>query len=331
LEVLKTYPDNHFTSVITDPPYFIGFMGKAFDNFKDNPAKNVDLWKEVLRVSKPGTTLLAFGGDRTHHHLMLALENAGWQIKTCVYWVFGSGFPKSYSIGKKLGGEWEGYGTALKPAAEIIIMAMKPNDGTYAENAIKWGVSGINIDAGRVWTEENTKRNNHAAGIWQNKELEHVTGGHSQGRFPANILFDKEAAEMLDEQSGVSASRFFYCAKASKAERNAGCEALEGKFVAWSNQAKAELKRGNTEFRNVDETTAKHNKVQCLKNSHPTIKPLALMKYLINLIMPPKDGLILDPFAGSGTTILAAKELGYDAIGIEREAEYCEIAKARIG
>jgi len=124
--------------------------------------------------------------------------------------------------------------------------------------------------------------------------------------------------------------RFSYNAKASKAERNKGCEGLEDKYVAWSNQAKAELARGNTEFRNKDETTAKHNKVQGLKNSHPCVKPLSLMKYLINLIMPPKDGLILDPFAGSGTTILAAKELDYNAIGIEKDEEYCKIARARL-
>jgi len=187
LEVLKTYPDNHFTSVITDPPYMINFMSKEFDKFKDNPAANIDLWKEVLRVSKPGATLLAFGGDRTHHHLMVALENAGWQIKTCLYWIFGSGFPKSTNVSKQIekvdyyrAKEWQGYGTALKPAAEIIVMAIKKNDGTYASNTLKWGVSGINIDKSKIG---------------------------EQCRFPANIILEKSYIPILTLMDNIDIIR----------------------------------------------------------------------------------------------------------------------------
>jgi site-specific DNA-methyltransferase (adenine-specific) len=374
LEVLKSYPDNHFTSIITDPPYGLSFMGKKWDY--DVPS--IDIWKECLRVLKPGGTMLCFAGSRTQHRMAVNIEDAGFLIKDCLMWIYGQGFPKSYNVGKKTNEDFEGYGTALKPAYEPIIMAMKPNDGSYAENALKWGVSGINIDAGRIIpsledAKSMERANSPGSGRFKsgkfgicgkdgfgNKSEPYNT---TQGRFPANILLDEESAAFLDQESGIlksgnvkpyisksdgflqgcsgkrtnsfkgdfgGASRFFYCAKASKRERNEGCEELEEKYVAWSNQAKAELARGNTEFRNKDDTTAKHNKVQGLKNSHPTVKPLSLMEYLIKLIMSPKDGLILDPFAGSGTTILAAKRLGYNAVGIEREPEYCEIARHRL-
>ena len=129
LEVMRTMADNSIDFIVTDPPYMINFMGKAFDKFKDNPASNPEVWKEALRICKPGSMLAAFGGDRTHHHLMNALEAAGWEIRTCCYWVFGSGFPKSFNIGKQIEG-FEGYGTALKPAVEIIVICQKPLDKT---------------------------------------------------------------------------------------------------------------------------------------------------------------------------------------------------------
>jgi len=379
LEVLKSYPDNNFTSIITDPPYGLSFMGKKWDY--DVPS--VEIWKECLRVLKPGGTMLCFAGSRTQHRMAVNVEDAGFLIKDCLLWLYGSGFPKATDISKQLdkiaGAErevigtqpagtgplktghteisgggfigeerspmikitapstpeaqlWNGYKShGLKPAYEPIIMAMKPNDGSYAANALKHGVSGINIDAGRIGTD--TVKTSVAGGKgfgsnfrddnWKPPEEGYTVT--NQGRFPANILLDEEAAEQLGEPS-----RFFYTAKASKAERNKGCEGLEEKHVAWSNQAKAELARGNTEFRNKDETTAKHNKVQSLKNSHPCVKPISLMKYLLKLLQPPKDGLLLDPFAGSGTTIVAAKSLGFNAIGIEKSEEYSKIAKARI-
>jgi site-specific DNA-methyltransferase (adenine-specific) len=366
-------------------------MGKKWDY----NVPSIDIWKECLRVLKPGGTMLCFAGSRTQHRMAINIEDAGFLIKDCLIWIYGSGFPKSLNIGKAidklqgnereelneieragfirkgrtdeeifLGGnpiiserkktighsDFEGYGTALKPAYEPIIMAMKPNDGSYAENALKWGVSGINIDESRIETEESTERPTglKVNTFSMNKERGRTSGVPAgTGRFPANILFDEEAAKMLDEQTGIlksgqlnpykrissdyysgswpdsnfcsnksqgGASRFFYCAKASKSERNEGCEKLEEK----------EGIRTNAPRENEFVKTPK------LKNNHPTVKPLKLMEYLIKLIMPPKDGLILDPFAGSGSTILAAKRLGYNAIGIELDEEYCKIARARI-
>jgi len=168
LEVLKTYPDNHFTSVITDPPYGLFFMGKKWDY--DVPS--IEIWKECLRVLKPGGTLLCFAGSRTQHRMAVNIEDAGFYIKDCLMYLYGSGFPKATDVTKQLekngtiNKTFEGYKShALKPAYEPIIMAMKPNDGTYANNALKWGVSGINIDNGRIGTEDDTVRTNGKTAI----------------------------------------------------------------------------------------------------------------------------------------------------------------------
>lgn len=279
---------NTIDFIVTDPPYGLNFMGKKWDS----QVPNQEIWAEVFRICKPGAMLAAFGGSRTHHHLMVALEQAGWEIRDVIMWIYGSGFPKSHNY---FG--FDGYGTALKPAYEPIIIAMKPLEGTYAKNASKWGLGGINIDDSRI-----------------------------QSRWPANLIFDEESAKILDEQTGIlksgkpgtrrkdhktncmtgnlnltgkkesgigdsgGASRFFYCAKASAKEKNIGCE----------------------------------------KNNHPTVKPISLMKYIIKLLAPPGNPLLLDPFSGSGSTLIAAKELGIRAIGIEMNSEYCEIAEKRI-
>ena len=320
LEIMRTMAENSIDCILTDPPYGLSFMGKDWDH--GIPGKH--FWFEALRICKPGAHLLAFGGTRTYHRLTCAIEDAGWEIRDCLIWLYGSGFPKSHNhFGLP------GYGTALKPAYEPIIMAMKPLEGSYAQNAEKWGVAGINIDATRV-----------------------VSTAKASGRWPANLLLDEEAAAMLDEQSGISisrphknktkgpsgwknssdgeafsnhndsggASRFFYCAKASSSERNAGLEGMPLK----------EKKTLNDYVRPSDGRTAP----KCgspSQNNHPTVKPLALMQYIIKLIMPPNpQAILLDPFAGSGTTIVAAKQLRRNAIGIEISAEYAEIARKRI-
>lgn len=347
LEVMKTFPDNHFSAIVTDPPYGLKFMNKEWDY----GIPGCNFWTHTLRISRPGAYLLAFGGTRTFHRLACAIEDAGFEIRDTLMWVYGSGFPKSHN---KYG--IEGYGTALKPAYEPIIMAMKPLDGTFKQNAEKWGQAGINIAATRIGTEKrlNPPANNSDPQLWrmnQGKE-----GQECEGRWPANILFDEEAAKMLDKQvfennmrcktgSGIScrgkqdgsmfqglgnsqlgkridigdsggASRFFYCAKTSSRERNEGLEELPDKI-------------GGGMCSTVSgDTRTGHITIQ--KNNHPTVKPLKLMEYLIKLVMPPKDGLLLDPFAGSGSTILAAKRLGFDAIGIEKSEDYCEIARKRI-
>ncbi len=425
LSEMAELPDNFVDTIITDPPYGLSFMGKKWDY--DVPS--IEIWKECLRVLKPGGTALIFAGSRTQHRMAANVEDAGFILKDCIMWLYGSGFPKAHDIGKsvekiKVGGiknlkqigskrgikcetgtqgysfnqeyvpgkcmggkqiqgdvpvyeitnEWNGWKShGLKPAYEPILVAMKPNEGTYANNALVHGVSGLNIDGGRIPLNGEPNPSGSAKRIYVKNEYDANAGygdnktTPDKGRFPANIILDEEAGRMLDEQSGISkstggrignkegaysgigavgytkehqkgdpgfgdkggASRFFYCAKANKKERNAGCEGLEAKSVAWSNQAKAELKRGKEEWRR-DGTTATHNKVEKLKNSHPTVKPLALMEYLCTLTKTPTGGVVLDPFMGSGTTGIAARNTGRPFIGIEREQEYCEIAKARI-
>lgn len=315
---MKKMGDCSIDFIVTDPPYGIGFMNKKFDRFKDQPAFNPEVWKEGLRICKPGSMLAAFGGDRTHHHLMMALEQAGWEIRTCIYWIFGTGFPKSHNFGKKLSPEWHGYGTALKSSSEIIIIAMKPLDGTFANNAEKWGLAGINIDDSRI--EGKSWESHYATGLAKNKFF---TDGkakiilkepHNKGRWPSQIIFDEESSNLIGESS-----RFFYCAKASSKERNAGLEGLPLK----------EIKRmGNMK---ACDNQRPNNHSGCKEmNTHPTIKPISLMKYILNLLAPPGNPIVLDPFAGSGSTLLAAKELGFRYIGIEIEKEYFDICEKRI-
>jgi len=383
LEILRSLESDLVDSVITDPPYELwsgkrggkGFMGKAWDG--TGIAFSVDLWREVLRVLKPGGHLLSFGGTRTQHRMVCAIEDAGFEIRDCIQWIYGSGFPKSRDVSKAIDSEagverevvglgkdishidrgdsnieeqvtystdssfsakglnvitapatpeakqWDGWGTALKPANEPICVARKPlSEKTVAANVLKWGTGGINIDGNRVGTRKNNPQ------IMGDKKTSRcygkidVGGGkvYDKGRWPSNVILSEEAGAMLDEQSGVltsgsgiknprngakstfrvsvqdegyystgdtgGASRFFYCAKASKSERGE-------------------------------------------ENTHPTVKPLKLMEYLVRLVTPP-DGLILDPFCGSGTTGVAAYKLNRNCTMIELEPKYCDIIRKRM-
>lgn len=373
LDVMKTFPDNHFSAVVTDPPYGLHFMGKGWDY----EVPGIEYWKECLRITKPGSYLLVMGGSRTSHRVASAIESCGYEIRDTIMWIYGSGFPKSHNhFGI------EGYGTALKPAYEPIIMAMKPCDGTFKQNAEKWGQAGINVDGCRIPSEQWKSSGKLFGGDSLGRYGEGLnnsgrSASNIKGRWPANLILDEEAAKMLDEQSGNlglsrggsrgksnmfgigelkepqgfgdrgGASRFFYVAKASSRERNEGLEHLPDK------QSHSEY--GLTE--NSTSSSGIQQRLPC-KNNHPTVKPLKLMEYLIKLVMPPNDKetqnqtqkckslespsqeldvskkafkrpILLDPFAGSGTTILAAKRLGFDAIGIEKHPEYAEIARAR--
>ena len=437
LNVLKELPDNSVDSIVTDPPYNLssikkrfgkensapakygkdgsfsrlskGFMGKEWDN---EVAFMPELWKECFRVLKAGGYLLSFGGTRTYHRMTCAIEDAGFEVRDMIEWVYGSGFPKSLNIGKavdKLQGnerekyidedfikrnpkdnsdgvfesglkdgidgakrtkgtsKWEGWGTALKPAHEPICMARKPlAEKTVAENCLKWGTGGINIDESRVGCDLDKEdlsrgRQSNGGAIFGSTNKEIKIEANNLGRFPANLIHDnsEEVRECFPEQkSGVrsskhkigneenemfnhgiygkykaknyddvpassgNASRFFksiiYTAKASKSERNMGCEELELK------------KSGCIEARNRESGKGQfEGDTPMGKNNHPTVKPIKLMEYLIKMVTP-KDGIVLDPFAGSGTTLVSSKKNGFRYIGIEMTEEYIPIINARL-
>ena len=349
LEKMKEIGDGTIDSIVTDPPYGLSFMGKGWD--RGVPPSR--FWVEALRVAKPGSHLLAFGGTRTYHRLAIAIEDAGWEIRDCVMWVYGSGFPKSHNLKD----EWRGWGTALKPAYEPIIVARKSLISTIAENVQKHGTGGINVDGCRVGTDE---RYNPAAGnkVGGNSLSMSLTGMPKDtkgrvafGRWPANLIHDgsDEVVGLFpatisgggDKHSktqdgnifkGIapisglhsyqgdsgSAARFFYCAKASKADRDEGCENLE---VAKQDPTRKEGNPGGDNPRNRG--------VHKRTNFHPTVKPTALMRYLCRLVTPP-NGIVFDPFMGSGSTGKAAVLEGFDFVGIEKEVDYLKIAEARI-
>ena len=360
LEVLRGMPDNSVDSVVTDPPYGLSFMGKKWDY--DVPS--VEIWAECLRVLKPGGHLLAFAGTRTQHRMAVRIEDAGFEIRDMIAWVYGSGFPKSHDvskaidkaagakghdsagfnvagIGKSNGGskfrsdhpdyvkplgiteaarQWQGWGTALKPALEPITVARKPLIGTVAENVLAHGTGGLNIDGCRVGSEGGTAKGNPPKGESKGVYGNGINGtcdilDIGKGRWPANLIHDGgEPAELLGD-----AARFFYCAKASKRDRDEGLTNPAVPFVQFqtgngaSGKASSLSEGRNTEYR----------------NNHPTVKPTDLMRYLCRLVTPP-NGIVLDPFTGSGSTGKAAVLEGFRFIGIEREAEYVDIARARI-
>jgi len=449
IKSLQKLPDNSIDSIVTDPPYGLSFMGKKWDY--DVPS--VEFWKEVLRVLKPGGHVLSFGGTRTYHRMVVNIEDAGFEIRDQIMWLYGSGFPKSHNIGKavdKLQGnerewvcespykasdeaerrsagasqngrtthpditkgnsEWEGWGTALKPANEPICVARKPlSEKSVAENVLRWGTGGINIDGCRVGTEGGTMK----VDINKDSDTMFEGGRHNsgmvaelnEGRFPANIILEclcdevikgekgevkrsgsrdrtkhdynsvgnfgsKEGAapdnyndkgdihtnpmcpcRLMDEQSGITktkadlnykhnktnsesdvfqsrgtytprqdkggASRFFYQAKVSKQERNMGLEHFEDKVIEGRDPGQDER------------AVAYKKRPTPTKNTHPTVKPVSLMAYLCRLVTPP-NGIVLDPFMGSGSTGIAAQLEGFRFCGMEMDGDYFKIAEARI-
>lgn len=324
LDHLEFMPDNSVDSIVTDPPYGLSFMGKKWDY--DVPS--VAIWAECLRVLKPGGHLLAFAGTRTQHRMACNIEDAGFEIRDMIAWVYGSGFPKSHNLKN----DWEGWGTALKPALEPVTVARKPFKGTIAANVQAHGTGGLNIDgcrvsfAGEQDERESKQKNKHGdfgSGPMSNKVFGEYKKDRDNydatGRWPANLIHDghDEVVALFPESSVTgkrsaksqsaevkrtnwltgnhesteytdqgSASRFFYCAKASRKDRGEG-------------------------------------------NNHPTVKPTDLMAYLCRLVTPP-GGVVLDPFMGSGSTGKAAMREGFHFMGIEMDPEYLAIAEARI-
>jgi site-specific DNA-methyltransferase (adenine-specific) len=459
IQSLQKLPDNSIDSIVSDPPYGLSFMGKKWDY--DVPS--VEFWKEVYRVLKPGGHVLSFGGTRTYHRMVVNIEDAGFEIRDQIMWLYGSGFPKSHNIGKavdklqgndrevlgtrradNIGGKdgllkaqwekvddveititkgqspYEGWGTALKPANEPICVARKPlSEKSVAENVLRWGTGGINIDGCRVdLNGDNTSRkitdNKNDINVINSNKVGSFDDKWKEGRFPANIILECLCDEiidggfvksgssnrtdkgivtgnlgfsrgteivrntkidihtnpmcpcyLMDEQSGVSkstpsirpvgnyennsgfgkykesistfsdkggASRFFYQAKVSKQERNMGLDEFEetttggkghGLDRRCSHCNTSMLKPEDCKCENPDWITP------AKKNTHPTIKPVSLMSYLVRLVTPP-NGIVLDPFMGSGSTGIAAQLEGFRFCGMEMDADYFKIAEARI-
>lgn len=393
MERLRELLEESVDSVVTDPPYHLttgkqggsgqasenlnspagrsrattGFMGKGWDG--GDIAFRPDTWVAVMRVLKPGGYLVAFGGTRTYHRLACAIEDAGFEIRDQIGWCFGSGFPKSHN----LHGDWEGWGTALKPAWEPICVARKPFKGTVEKNVLQHGTGAINIAGCRIEGEPvPLNRTEQWTGFGQEKRPDYEQVMNVAGRWPANLIHDgsyevlaafpnatgqcadvkyderekkiqnvygamrrghepsadkiysdnggtnfamKPGARRLDEGS---AARFFYCAKASKEDRNEGCYGLDDKPSGMVS---------NTSGQHV--TRRDGGAPGPAKNNHPTVKPTDLMRWLCRLVTPP-GGTVLDLFMGSGSTGKAALLEGFDFIGIERELEYIRIAESRI-
>lgn len=283
---LKSLPDNSVSSVVTDPPYEIGFAGFGWDS--TGVAADVALWNEVLRVLKPGGHLVSFGAPRTYHRMATAVEDAGFEIRDQIMWVFGSGVPKAL----KLGGRWHGWSTALKPAHEPVVVARKPlSEGTVDANVKRWGTGAINVDSCRVKCSDTLE----------------------SPRWPANVIHDGSdevvAHFPVDRDT---AARFFYCAKASRTDRDEGVGTPPRNDGSGAGRPPG--------FMRASANT---------RNFHPTVKPTELMRYLVRLVTPP-GGTVLDPFMGSGSTGKAAIMEGCRFIGIEQKADYADIARARV-
>jgi site-specific DNA-methyltransferase (adenine-specific) len=407
ISVMLGMADSSVDSIVTDPPYHLtqtsrgahaatdapamphgrhrigdkGFMGKVWDG--GNIAQRVEMWAECLRVLKPGGYLLAFSGSRTYHRMVCAIEDAGFEIRDQIMWLYGSGFPKSRNLSKyDMAGvdaqNWEGWGTALKPAHEPIVMARKPiAEDTVARNVLRHGTGAINIDATRIATDEALRVG--AGGTWDKIHEGEGRGaepsaqrtyadrgvtdfsmkpgprnGAALGRYPANVIHDgsDEVVALFPADAGAaapvrmrnsdkfrnafgpfhgdvdeagstfhgdvgSAARFFYCAKTSRTDRNEGCEQLARKPLHWSS---GDQNPGSFQSEGTDKTS---------ENNHPTVKPTDLMAYLCRMVTPP-GGVVLDPFMGSGSTGKACIREGFEFIGIELDADYLAIARARI-
>lgn len=355
-----------FSACVTDPLYGLKFMGAKWDY--DVPS--VAFWQTVHAALLPGAHVLSFGGSRTCHRIAVSIEDAGFELRDTIMWLYGSGFPKSLDVSKaidKAAGakrrvekmawrsnapgtvtdkvnwirdeaypitsaatddakKWQGWGSSLKPAHEPVCVARKPLECTVAANVLKHGTGALNIDAGRVGTisEKAARKGCGAAGqaVFNSATIRDYNPS-AAGRWPANVIHDgsdevlagfpesnraggirlihKAATTSIDHGDSGNAGRFFYCAKASRSEREAGLKSASTKSTT---------------------STARNN-------THPTVKPLSLMRYLLKLVCH-ADGIVIDPFGGSGSTAVAAKQLGFPIVIIERERKYCQIAAQRV-
>ena len=391
--ILPTLPDNSIDSIVTDPPYEIAFMGKRWDS--NGVAFDPEVWAECLRVLKPGGHLLAFGGTRTWHRLACAIEDAGFEIRDSIAWLYGSGFPKSMDVSKaidkaagaerttrlapKAGHEnfvgrdnrksmretgtlaqdggfsrpwmsdpeaverahwdyapatpeaerWQGWGTALKPGHEPIVVARKPFKSTVAANVLAHGTGALNIDATRVdmgaeYDAARVQRQSADTAGMNGLGQSGYASTHEQatynatGRWPANVVLDETQAEVLDEQSGQSQSRI---GKPRSADSGEG-------WGMTATGAEYSDKGGASRFFYVAKAP-KSERPRVDGVAHPTVKPLALMRWLVRLVTP-SGGVVLAPYVGSGTTVEAAILEGFEYIAIERDEAYLPLIQQRI-
>ncbi len=393
-KVLRKLEENSIDSVVTDPPYELGFMGKKWD--ATGIAFQSEMWQEVSRVLKPGGHLIAMGGTRTHHRLWCAVEDAGFEIRDTLMWLYGQGFPKSLDVSKAIdkaaGAErevvgikpgheefanrgtdgdtkfkgalegfdrpwmhdekarekyhqqtapatdaarqWEGWGTALKPAWEPILLARKPLIGTVAANVQAHGTGALNVDGCRIGKGRGGTRDGEASAQRRYTEKGNTNfaakpgpiGGNAAGRWPANLVLDEETAVLLDAQTGTLKSGT-NCIRRKEGYWGAGDAKHGGLGKDGDEQTTYGDSGGASRFFYCAKASRKERGEG---NNHPTVKPLALMRWLVRLITPP-GGKVLDPFIGSGTTALAAKEEGFSCVGIDISDEYLEIARRRCG
>jgi site-specific DNA-methyltransferase (adenine-specific) len=415
LDILPTLPDNSVDSIVTDPPYELGFMGKKWDN--SGIAYSVELWTQCLRVLKPGGHLLSFGGTRTWHRVAVAIEDAGFEVRDSIAWMYGSGFPKSLDVSKaidKAAGvereivgitnqavgvyahsgsgspqdyksyaiersitaptspeakQWEGWGTALKPAFEPIVVARKPLIGTVAENVLTHGTGGLNIDGSRIGTQPGEKFSGgvaaqHSEGWdrpWkhdpdsiakkQERIKETIEKTETLGRWPANIILDEYTAELLDEQTTHLKGATSRTTHIDRGPFSTGVgelvpDAVYGdtggasRFFYVAKASKRDRNEGLEDLqpqRHSDRENAegvggdnpRNRTNEAKQNFHPTVKPTELMRYLIKLVTPP-GGVVLDPFTGSGSTGKAAILEGFRFIGCELTEDYIPIIQGRL-
>ncbi len=367
LDVMAKIPDASVDAIVTDPPYGLGFMGREWDR----EAPGIQIAELMLRVLKPGGHLLAFGGTRTYHRLACAIEDAGFEIRDCLSWMYGSGFPKSHN----LDGDREGWGTALKPAHEPIVLARKPLAGTVAANVERFGTGALNVNGCRVpaigespsrdrrdfaarigrmsgveGQDRSAAASNAAGKFGFRRSLESYTAprkGEEIGRWPPNVLLGHGEdcypwacqpgcpVRELDRQGGLLTSGTRKAMKANglggrgryNSMPDADLPAIEGD----AGGASRFFPQFHMRFRYVPKASSSEREAGDgdSTNMHPTVKPIALMRWLCRLVTP-LGGLVLDPFAGSGTTGIAATREGFRFLGIEREHVYVEIARARI-
>ena len=400
IAAMRTMPDASIDAIVTDPPYELGFMGKSWDGA--GIAYSVELWTEALRVLKPGGHLLSFGATRTYHRMACAIEDAGFEIRDSIHWIYGSGFPKSLDVSKAIdkaagaerevlrektyqptdgGGysgnlntskprsesseitapatpeaeQWQGWGTALKPAHEPIVVARKPLIGTVAANVLEHGTGALNIDGCRVGDEP---RINEPMGAPENSYGGYgatATATATAGRWPANIVLTHSVG---CRQIGTSSDTYGGGAKATSGfvdgYEHDGFQANTAEIAVWQCESACPVSEmnaqsndtggasryfTNTEWHPIDDEppfqyVAKASKKERNAgledaNTHPTVKPIALMRWLVRLVTPP-GGTVLDPFLGSGTTAVAATLEGFEWVGCEMTEDYWPIIEARV-